>query len=76
MKFRIALLAASLLPAFVSAQDWPRYLGPDGSGKVEGKLRSDWGKEKPKEVWREATRPGLREFRHLRRQGGGDGESG
>jgi outer membrane protein assembly factor BamB len=62
MKLPLLLLAASLLPAFASAQDWPRYLGPDGAGKVDGKIRKDWGKEKPKELWRKELGQGCGSF--------------
>jgi outer membrane protein assembly factor BamB len=62
MKLPLLLLAASLLPAFASAQDWPRYLGPDGAGKVDGKIRTDWGKEKPKELWRKELGQGCGSF--------------
>jgi outer membrane protein assembly factor BamB len=62
MKLPLFLLALSLAPAFVSAQDWPRYLGPDGAGKVEGKFRSNWQEEKPKEAWRKNLGQGCGSF--------------
>ena len=49
---KLPLLLLALLPGFAFAQDWPRYLGPDGSGKVAGKIRTDWQTAKPKELWR------------------------
>ena len=49
---KLPLLLLALLPGLALAQDWPRYLGPDGSGKVAGKIRTDWQTAKPKELWR------------------------
>ena len=49
---KLPLLLVALLPGLALAQDWPRYLGPDGAGKVEGKIRTDWAAAKPKELWR------------------------
>ena len=43
-----ALLATSL---GASAQEWPRYLGPDGAGRVEGDFRTDWSKKAPRTAW-------------------------
>ena len=60
MKFPLLLLA--LLPGFALAQDWPRYLGPDGSGKVEGGIRTDWKANKPKELWRKDLGKGCTSF--------------
>jgi outer membrane protein assembly factor BamB len=49
----LPLLAALLAPAALAAQDWPRYLGPDGSARVpDGKIRTDWKSNPPKELWR------------------------
>ena len=60
MKFPLLLLA--LLPSLVLAQDWPRYLGPDGSGKVDGNIRTNWKAEKPKELWRKDLGKGCTSF--------------
>lgn len=60
MKF--PLLFLTLLPGLALAQDWPRYLGPDGSGKVEGNIRTNWKEEKPKELWRKDLGKGCTSF--------------
>jgi len=52
MKKSFLFSVLALIPAISLAQDWPRYLGPDGSGKVEGEIRSDWKTKPPKEAWR------------------------
>jgi outer membrane protein assembly factor BamB len=62
MKLPLLLAAVSLLPALVHAQDWPRYLGPDGSGKVDGKIRTDWQANPPKELWRKELGQGCSSF--------------
>ncbi len=59
---KLLLLLLSLLPGFSLAQDWPRYLGPDGSGKVAGKIRTDWASAKPKELWRKDLGKGCTSF--------------
>jgi outer membrane protein assembly factor BamB len=51
-----------LLPSIAFSQDWPRYLGPDGSGVVEGKIRTNWKEEKPKELWRKDLGKGCTSF--------------
>lgn len=51
-----------LLPGIAFSQDWPRYLGPDGSGMVEGKIRTNWKEEKPKELWRKDLGKGCTSF--------------
>lgn len=60
MKF--PLLFLTLLPGLALAQDWPRYLGPDGSGKVDGNIRTNWKEEKPKELWRKDLGKGCTSF--------------
>jgi outer membrane protein assembly factor BamB len=62
MKLPALLLSLALLPGFALAQDWPRYLGPDGSGKVDGKIRTNWKEEKPKELWRKDLGKGCTSF--------------
>jgi outer membrane protein assembly factor BamB len=62
MKRPLTILAAACLTTIVQAQDWPRYLGPDGSGKVEGELRSDWKAAPPKELWRKDVGRGCSSF--------------
>jgi hypothetical protein len=52
MKTFAPLLFAAVVPGFAFAQDWPRYLGPDGAGRVDGEIRTDWKAEKPVELWR------------------------
>ncbi len=59
---KLPLLLLALLPGLALAQDWPRYLGPDGSAKVAGKIRTDWKSEKPKELWRKDLGPGCSSF--------------
>ena len=51
-----------LLPSIAFSQDWPRYLGPDGSGMVEGKIRTNWKEQKPKELWRKDLGKGCTSF--------------
>lgn len=60
MKFPLLFIA--LLPGLALAQDWPRYLGPDGSGKVDGNIRTNWKEEKPKELWRKDLGKGCTSF--------------
>jgi len=62
MRTLLTLLAGLLLPSLTRAQDWPRYLGPDGSGKVDGTLRRDWSANKPKELWRKDLGKGCTSF--------------
>ena len=62
MRTILTLLAGLLLPTLTRAQDWPRYLGPDGSGKVDGTLRTDWSANKPKELWRKDLGKGCTSF--------------
>lgn len=45
-----------------AAQDWPRYLGPDGNARVDGKISTDWGSNKPKELWRMELGSGCTSF--------------
>ncbi|MES2923867.1 MAG: PQQ-binding-like beta-propeller repeat protein [Verrucomicrobiota bacterium] len=59
---KLPLLLLALLPSLALAQDWPRYLGPDGSGKVAGKIRTDWQTAKPKELWRKDLGKGCSSF--------------
>lgn len=59
---KLLLLLVSLFPALAFAQDWPRYLGPDGSGKVEGKIRTNWKEEKPKKLWSKDLGKGCTSF--------------
>ena len=62
MRTILTLLAGLLLSTLTRAQDWPRYLGPDGSGKVDGTLRTDWSANKPKELWRKDLGKGCTSF--------------
>lgn len=59
---KLPFLFIALLPGLALAQDWPRYLGPDGSGKVEGNIRTNWKEEKPKELWRKDLGKGCTSF--------------
>jgi len=54
------LLACLTVTAF--SQDWPRHLGADGSGIVEGKIRTNWQEVKPKELWRKDLGKGCTSF--------------
>jgi outer membrane protein assembly factor BamB len=38
--------------ALAPAQDWPRYLGPDGTARVAGGFRSDWNEKAPDTAWK------------------------
>jgi len=62
MKRPLLLLAALLVPGLGLAQDWPEYLGPGGSGIVEGKIRTDWKSNPPKELWRKDLGQGCSSF--------------
>lgn len=62
MKYFTLLIAWTLVPILTQAQDWPRYLGPDGSGKVDGSIRTDWKANKPKELWRKNLGNGCTSF--------------
>ena len=44
------------------AQDWPRYLGPDGNARVEGEIPTDWKSNKPKELWKKDIGIGCTSF--------------
>lgn len=59
---KLPFLFIALLPGLSLAQDWPRYLGPDGSGKVDGNIRTNWKEEKPKELWRKDLGKGCTSF--------------
>ena len=59
---KLPILLVAFLSAIATAQDWPRYLGPDGSGIVEGKIRTNWQAEKPKELWRKDLGKGCTSF--------------
>jgi outer membrane protein assembly factor BamB len=44
-------------------QDYPRFLGPDGTARLSGvKLERDWGKFPPQEVWRRKIGAGWSSF--------------
>lgn len=62
MKTPLALLATTLFSGISLGQDWPRYLGPDGAGKVEGEIRTDWKASAPKELWRKELGSGCSSF--------------
>ena len=62
MKILILISAFALIPAPAFAQDWPRYLGPDGSGRVTGNIRGDWKAKPPKELWRKDLGRGCSSF--------------
>lgn len=59
---KLSLLFVAVLPGLALAQDWPRYLGPDGSGKVEGNIRTNWKEKKPKELWSKDLGKGCTSF--------------
>lgn len=50
------------IPAIAFSQDWPRHLGADGTGIVDGKIRTNWNEEKPKELWRKDLGKGCTSF--------------
>lgn len=50
MKF-VPLLLAAAFTLTAAAQDWPRYLGPEGKGQVAGALRTNWKEKKPATAW-------------------------
>lgn len=62
MKTFAPLLFAAVVPGFAFAQDWPRYLGPDGAGRVDGEIRTDWKAKKPVELWRKELGQGCSSF--------------
>ncbi len=62
MRNFLLLAAASFVPGSALAQDWPQYLGPDGAGKVEGEIRTDWKANPPKELWRKDIGQGCTSF--------------
>lgn len=62
MKLSILLIAAALAPNLALAQDWPRYLGPDGNATVAGKINTDWKAKPPKELWRKDLGQGCTSF--------------
>lgn len=50
MNYPVLLSAIGIsLAMSATAEDWPRYLGPDGKGKVAGSLGASF---KPKELWK------------------------
>lgn len=62
MKHLLFFLAVSLVPGSALAQDWPRYLGPDGTGIVAGSIRTDWQSAPPEELWRKDLGQGCSSF--------------
>jgi len=50
----VALLVLCLaIPAALFAADWPRFLGPDGTGIApDTGINKDWNQRPPKELWR------------------------
>ena len=49
---RLAVLALLSLVACVSADDWPRFLGPNNDAtSAETKLLHAWPKEGPRKLW-------------------------
>ena len=51
MKHLFLPLLFILFSSLAPAQDWPRYLGPNGESKVPGKIRTNWTEQKPKTAW-------------------------
>jgi outer membrane protein assembly factor BamB len=62
MKNFLLLTAAALIPGSALAQDWPQYLGPQGSGTVPGEIRTDWKTQPPKQLWRKDIGRGCTSF--------------
>lgn len=58
----LVFLSALVINDPSAGQDWPRYLGPDGSGRVEGQIRTDWKSQPPKELWRKDIGRGCTSF--------------
>lgn len=58
------LLLSAILALSLSAigQDWPRYLGPEGSGRVPGEIRTDWSQKSPKAAWKAKVGTGCAGF--------------
>ncbi|MEM7586360.1 MAG: PQQ-binding-like beta-propeller repeat protein [Acidobacteriota bacterium] len=55
----VAAVAGVLWSAQSSAQDWPQYRGPQGSGSVAAAgLLASWGEDQPEVVWRRAIGSG------------------
>ena len=55
-------LAVTAMVGSSVAQDWPRYLGPDGNARVDGSIQTDWGSKKPKELWKKDLGAGCTSF--------------
>jgi len=52
MKSLLTVLALAVTAAPVAcAFDWPRYLGPESTGIVEGAIRTDWKANPPRTLW-------------------------
>lgn len=62
MKAPIFLFALTAMVGISVAQDWPRYLGPDGNARVDGEISTDWGSKKPKELWKKQLGAGCTSF--------------
>lgn len=62
MRALIPAIAAASFVTAAHAQDWPRYLGPDGSAKVDGEIRTNWGEQAPEELWRKDLGNGCSSF--------------
>ncbi|MFC7339434.1 PQQ-binding-like beta-propeller repeat protein [Haloferula chungangensis] len=56
------LFAVTAMVGSSLAQDWPRYLGPDGNARVDGKISTDWASKKPVELWKKQLGAGCTSF--------------
>jgi outer membrane protein assembly factor BamB len=57
---RLVLIAWGVLPSSASlGHDWPQFLGPTRDGVYRGNIRSTWGKEAPKPLWRKTVGAGF-----------------
>ncbi len=49
---------AACAPNSAPPSDWPQFLGPDRSGKVDVEIRREWGPDGPPVLWRRSVGAG------------------
>ena len=55
--------SASIADLTLSEGDWPGFRGPARNGQLDGvRIRSDWDKAPPRELWRHRVGPGWSSF--------------